>query len=223
YLRMARLSHADQSGLPVPRFDSRRAHRARPGALPRPCAAHAGAAPPGHSGMAELLLQVADDSAGTVSRARSVHPAHEVEEHAAAFEGRRTDHASGAGVLRLAALPRTGRRVESGLFPEVEKGISLLDRGAANVFLRKDGCYHVCLLVDCAIPVPAPQALRAVSPPVIHLPRTPSSTNASPRTGTTHHTVRSSGLRRMRSSRVTRVIPSARAVAPISRSAGSLG
>ena len=55
----------------------------------------------GHSGMAELLLQVAHDRARPLSRARSVHSADEAEEHTAAFEGRRADHAPGAGVLRL--------------------------------------------------------------------------------------------------------------------------
>src|SRR5260370_5171179 len=51
--------------------------------------------------MAELLLQVADDGAGAVSGARSVHPVDEAEEHIAAFEGRRADYAPGAGILRL--------------------------------------------------------------------------------------------------------------------------
>ncbi len=54
-----------------------------------------------HSGVAELLLQVADDGPGTLSRARSVHPVDEAEEHPAPSEGRRDDHAPGAGVLRL--------------------------------------------------------------------------------------------------------------------------
>ena len=35
HLRMARLSHADQSRLPLPRLDPGRADRARPGAVPR--------------------------------------------------------------------------------------------------------------------------------------------------------------------------------------------
>src|ERR1022692_4142065 len=64
-------------------------------------AAHARAAPPGHSGVAKLLLQVPDDRARPLSGARSVHSANEAEEHAAPFEGRRTDHASRAGILRL--------------------------------------------------------------------------------------------------------------------------
>ena len=61
YLRMARLSDADQSRFPLPRLDPGRADRARSRALPRPRAAHARTPPPRHSGMAELLLQVADD------------------------------------------------------------------------------------------------------------------------------------------------------------------
>src|SRR5258708_38996387 len=56
--------------------------------------------------MVKLLLQVADDTAGLVSRARSLHPAHQAEEHAAVSEGRRVDYASGAGVLRLVRVAR---------------------------------------------------------------------------------------------------------------------
>ena len=40
-------------------------------------------------------------AAGPLSRARFVHSVDEAEEHAAAPEGRRTDHAPGSGVLRL--------------------------------------------------------------------------------------------------------------------------
>ena len=64
-------------------------------------AKRARAAWPGHPGVAELLLQVADDGARPLSRARSVHPVDEAEEHAAALEGRGADHAPGPGVLRL--------------------------------------------------------------------------------------------------------------------------
>src|ERR1019366_9355804 len=103
---MARLSDADQSGLPLPRLDSCGANRARLGVVPRSSAAHAGATPPWYSGMAKLLLQVADDRAGAVSGARSVHPTHEAEEHFAAPQGRRVDYTSGAGVLRLARVER---------------------------------------------------------------------------------------------------------------------
>src|ERR1039457_3501021 len=98
---MARLSDADQSGLPLSRLDSGRAHRAGSGSLPRSSAAHARASSPGDSGMAQLLLQIADDGAGTLSGARSVHPANEAEKHSAAPKGRRADYASGAGLLRL--------------------------------------------------------------------------------------------------------------------------
>src|SRR5260221_14765270 len=103
---MARVPDADQGGLPVPRLDSCGADRARSGAAPRSRAAHARAAPPRASGMVKLLLQVADDTAGLVSRARSLHPAHQAEEHAAVSEGRRVDYASGAGVLRLVRVAR---------------------------------------------------------------------------------------------------------------------
>src|ERR1700686_2562329 len=101
---MARLSDADQGGLPVPRLDSCGADRPRSRALSRPRATHPGIAPPRDSGMAKLLLQVADDAAGLVSGARSVHPAHQAEEHAAVSEGRRADYTFGAGVLRLSQV-----------------------------------------------------------------------------------------------------------------------
>src|SRR5262249_1014404 len=52
--------------------------------------------------MAELLLQVAHDRAGPLSRARPFHPVHEAEEHAALDDGRGFDYALGAGILRLA-------------------------------------------------------------------------------------------------------------------------
>ena len=99
YLRMARLSHADQSRLPVPRLDSGRAPGARPGPVPRPGAAQQAITRVGHPGVVKLLLQVAHERARTLSRARSVHSADEAEEHAAAFEGRRADHAPGTGIL----------------------------------------------------------------------------------------------------------------------------
>src|SRR5438477_8060534 len=98
---MARLPDADQGGLPVPRFDFGCAHRARPGALPRPGEAQLGAVRVGHPGVAQLLLQVADDRARTVSGARPVHPTDEAEEHATSPDGRAADYAPRAGVLRL--------------------------------------------------------------------------------------------------------------------------
>ena len=54
-----------------------------------------------HSGVDELLLQVSDDRTGTLSRARSVHPADEDEEHAAPPQGRGADHPPRTGILRL--------------------------------------------------------------------------------------------------------------------------
>ena len=101
HLRLARLSDADQSRLPLPRFDPGRAAGARPGAVPRSGEALAGVARHRHPGVAELLLQVADDGRGPVPRARPVHPVDEAEEHHAPPDGRRDDHAPRAGVLRL--------------------------------------------------------------------------------------------------------------------------
>src|SRR5271165_1763214 len=98
---MARLSDADQGRFSLPRLHPRSAHCARPRAVPRPGETLVGAARHRHPGMVELLLQIADDAAGVISRARPVHPVHEAEEHAAPPEGRRADHASRAGVLRL--------------------------------------------------------------------------------------------------------------------------
>src|ERR1700683_1500900 len=98
---MARLPHADQSRLPMPRLDPRRADCARPGAAGRSRKTLDRAEGNWNPGVAELLLQVADDRAGTLSRTRSVHPVDEAEEHAAPFEGRGTHHAFGVGVLRL--------------------------------------------------------------------------------------------------------------------------
>ena len=60
----------------------------------------AGAARHRHPGVAELLLQVADDAPRAVSRARPVHPVDEAEEHPAPPDGRGDDHAPRAGVLR---------------------------------------------------------------------------------------------------------------------------
>ena len=54
------------------------------------------AARAGHPGVAELLLQVSADAAGTVSGARSVHSVDEAEEHAAPPQGRGPDYASWA-------------------------------------------------------------------------------------------------------------------------------
>src|SRR6266849_634939 len=99
---MAGLPHADQGGLPVPRFDPGRAHRARSRAVPGFGATRGHAR---HTGMAELLFQIADDGAATLSRARPVHPVDEAEEHAALDGGRRPDHPPGPGVLRLSGFP----------------------------------------------------------------------------------------------------------------------
>src|SRR5215813_9646254 len=95
---MAQLSDADQGGLSLPRFDPRRADRSRPGDLPGPGPARR---LPRHSGMAQLLFQVANDQCRALSRARPFHPVHETEEHLALDDGRRPDHPPRPGILRL--------------------------------------------------------------------------------------------------------------------------
>ncbi len=55
-----------------------------------------------HSGMAQLLFQIADVRQGTLPRARSLHSTHETEKHAALDDGRRTDHPPRRRILRLA-------------------------------------------------------------------------------------------------------------------------
>ena len=54
--------------------------------------------------------------AGAVSRARPVYPVHEAEEHAALDDGRRFDHAPGAGILRLSFSESTPAHAEILLF-----------------------------------------------------------------------------------------------------------
>ena len=74
-----------------------------------------------HPGMAQLLFQVADVRAGTLSRARPVHPIHEAEKHAALDDGRRTNHPPGLRILRLK------RRQANGVFNcQVKVKISFL-------------------------------------------------------------------------------------------------
>src|ERR1051325_8253668 len=101
HLRMAWLSHADQSGFPLPRLDPGCTHRARPSAVPRSGPALLGTKKHRHSGVVEFLLQSSDDGAGTLSRARLVHPTDEAEEHTSPPKGRRADHPLGPRVLRL--------------------------------------------------------------------------------------------------------------------------
>src|SRR4029077_1142621 len=98
YLRMARLSDADQNKLPLPRFDPRRTASPRPRAVSRLGASRGNARNPG---MAVVLLQGADARGQGLSRARHLHPAHEAQEHAALDARRRSDHASRPRVLRL--------------------------------------------------------------------------------------------------------------------------
>src|SRR5215470_18128929 len=105
---MARIPDADQSGLSLPGFDSGSAHRARSSLIPRPGAAQPRVARSGHPGVAELLLEVPDDGAGSLSRARFIHPADEVEKHAAPLARRTVDYPPGTRVLRLERTPGAG-------------------------------------------------------------------------------------------------------------------
>jgi hypothetical protein len=78
---------------------------ARLGAVPRSCEARRHV---GHPGVALVLLQSADACTRGLSRARSVHSAHEAEEHASSHAGRRADHSPGTRVLRLTPRRRLG-------------------------------------------------------------------------------------------------------------------
>src|SRR5437879_1032226 len=62
------------------------------------------------SGVAQLLLQITDDSAEAVPRARPLHSIHEAEEHPAVDEGRGPHHPPRPGVLRLVQASRRGRQ-----------------------------------------------------------------------------------------------------------------
>src|SRR5580704_247232 len=101
HFRLARVSNADQGGFPMPRLDSGCAAGSGSRSLSGPRATGWNE---GHSGVAELLLQVADDRSRPVSRARPVYPVDEAEEYAALDDGRGFDHAPRAGVLRLAQI-----------------------------------------------------------------------------------------------------------------------
>src|SRR6266511_2828455 len=79
---MARLSDADQSRLPLPRLDSRRADRARSGALLRSRGPRRAVR---HSGMAVVLLQEPAIRRRPLRRARPLHSADEAQEHVAFF------------------------------------------------------------------------------------------------------------------------------------------
>jgi myo-inositol-1-phosphate synthase len=93
-----RLPDADQSRFPVPRFDSGRADRARPGVILRSVAACRVIR---HPGVALLLFQEPAARAGSLSRARPVHPADQAEKHPPVVDGRRADHPSGGRILRV--------------------------------------------------------------------------------------------------------------------------
>jgi myo-inositol-1-phosphate synthase len=104
-LRLARLSHAVEGQLPLPRLDSGRSDCARSGALPRFGQAHAGSQIPRHSGVVELLPEVSADCEGPLPGARSLHPVDETEEHIAPHYGRGSNHAPWPRVLRLRPRP----------------------------------------------------------------------------------------------------------------------
>ena len=106
-VRLARVPDAAQGRFPVPRLDPGGAVGARPGAVlrPRPACRHGW-----HPGVAELLLQGADGGAWAVSRARSVHPVDQAEEHAAVDDGRGPDHPPGSRVLRRGLTPTAAKR-----------------------------------------------------------------------------------------------------------------
>src|SRR5579872_5398110 len=101
HFRLARLSHADQGRFSLPGLNPGRTDRAGSRSIHGPGATLLGAEGSWHTGVAQLLLQVADDRARALSRARLIHSVDETKEHAASPEGRRDDHPFGTGVLRL--------------------------------------------------------------------------------------------------------------------------
>src|SRR5208283_361271 len=138
---MAGLSDADQGRFPVPRLDSGGAAGARPGAAAGPGEAVIGTADHRHPRVAELLLQIADDAARALSRARFVHPVDEAEEHHAPPHGRGDDHPLGPGVLRLgspawAHIDRNGEnslRSKPGSSPVMSAAITCAVTGASMI------------------------------------------------------------------------------------------
>ena len=85
------------------------------------------------SGMAELLFQVADVRAGTLSGARSFYSVDETEEYFALDDGRGFDHAPGRGILRL-RLARSIRVKNAAWQPALRGLIGAGDRGAFFAF-----------------------------------------------------------------------------------------
>ena len=75
--------------------------RAGSGALSGPGQAHPVAAFHRHSGVAQLLSEVAPVRPRPLSGARSLHPVDEAEKHPAPHHGRRPDHPPRPGILRL--------------------------------------------------------------------------------------------------------------------------
>src|ERR1700690_3273321 len=95
---MAWVSDADQSGFPVPGLDSGGSACFGPGTFPGPGTTRWDERYPG---VAELLLQVADDGSRPLSRTRPIYSVDEAEKYFAMDDGRGFDYAPRAGVLRL--------------------------------------------------------------------------------------------------------------------------
>jgi len=111
HLRLAGLSDADQGELPLPRFDSGRAH-ALIWALSRYGQAYAfGCAPSAIQEWLSFYLKSPQSAPGTLSGARFVHPVDEAVEHAAPHHGVGPDHPPRLWNLRLRDWPsrRTSR------------------------------------------------------------------------------------------------------------------
>src|ERR1700679_4287315 len=104
---MAGISDADQSGFPLQGFNSGGSTGAGLSIIFGFGEARGTA---WNSGMAEFLFQVTDVRAGTLSGARFIYSADEVEKYFALDEGRRVDHAFGLGILRLRRRARHDMR-----------------------------------------------------------------------------------------------------------------
>src|SRR5882757_7295391 len=95
---MVGISDADQDRLSVPGFHFGRAVGVGFSALPGPGAARRNER---NTGMAVVLFQGPDDSAGPISRTRSLYPADEIEEYSPVDARRRPHYPSWTRILRL--------------------------------------------------------------------------------------------------------------------------
>src|SRR5580704_9329572 len=127
---MAWVSDADQGGFSLPRLDFGGADCAGFGFV---FGFGAAGWTPRDSGMVELLFQVADVRAGTLSGARSVHSIDEIEEYVAVDDGRGFDYALGRRVLRL----------------RLARGLKVKNAGWQPA-LRARACCALRLLLDLA-------------------------------------------------------------------------